>query len=83
MTMEDVQFIDVNGASLAYRIAGPDNTGPLIITLHGGRGFGMNIYKYNNIPALALTTSAKRRPLFGLHSLLSPGSGRAVSSFIL
>ncbi|PMD41926.1 alpha/beta-hydrolase [Hyaloscypha variabilis F] len=34
-----VEFVDINGAHLAYRLVGPNN-GPLFITLHGGRGFG-------------------------------------------
>ncbi|KAK6844126.1 hypothetical protein PG995_014236 [Apiospora arundinis] len=34
-----VQFVEVNGARLAYRIAGPADA-PLFITLHGGRGMG-------------------------------------------
>ncbi|KAJ4387340.1 hypothetical protein N0V93_007929 [Gnomoniopsis smithogilvyi] len=34
-----VEFVDINGANLAYRICGP-NDAPLIITLHGGRGMG-------------------------------------------
>ncbi|TEA20434.1 Proline iminopeptidase [Colletotrichum sidae] len=34
-----VDFVEINGARLAYRIAGPDNA-PLMITLHGGRGTG-------------------------------------------
>lgn len=34
-----VEFIPINGAKLAYRLVGPENA-PLIITLHGGRGFG-------------------------------------------
>ncbi|KAI9162657.1 Proline iminopeptidase [Paramyrothecium foliicola] len=34
-----VDFIDINGARLAYRLTGPDQA-PLMITLHGGRGFG-------------------------------------------
>lgn len=34
-----VEFVEINGASLAYAIAGPQD-GPLIITLHGGRGMG-------------------------------------------
>lgn len=34
-----LQFIDINGARLAYRIEGPDDA-PILITLHGGRGFG-------------------------------------------
>ncbi|KAJ6082990.1 hypothetical protein N7467_007125 [Penicillium canescens] len=34
-----VEFVSVNGAQLAYRLVGPENA-PLIITLHGGRGFG-------------------------------------------
>ncbi|KGO55398.1 Alpha/beta hydrolase fold-1 [Penicillium expansum] len=34
-----VEFVSINGAQLAYRLVGPEN-GPLIITLHGGRGFG-------------------------------------------
>ncbi|KAH9886365.1 Alpha/Beta hydrolase protein [Xylariomycetidae sp. FL2044] len=34
-----VEFVDIHGARLAYRICGAENA-PLIITLHGGRGFG-------------------------------------------
>ncbi|RAQ71325.1 alpha/beta hydrolase [Aspergillus flavus] len=34
-----VEFVTMNGAQLAYRLAGPANA-PLIVTLHGGRGFG-------------------------------------------
>ncbi|KAL1864995.1 hypothetical protein Daus18300_007342 [Diaporthe australafricana] len=34
-----VEFVNINGARLAYRIAGPEDA-PLMITLHGGRGFG-------------------------------------------
>lgn len=34
-----VEFIDINGARLAYKICGPDHA-PLMITLHGGRGMG-------------------------------------------
>ncbi|KAJ0164869.1 Proline iminopeptidase [Colletotrichum tanaceti] len=34
-----VDFVDINGARLAYRIAGPEKA-PLMITLHGGRGMG-------------------------------------------
>ncbi|KAK7739692.1 hypothetical protein SLS53_005660 [Cytospora paraplurivora] len=34
-----VDFVDINGARLAYRISGPDDA-PLLITLHGGRGMG-------------------------------------------
>ncbi|KAH8881066.1 alpha/beta-hydrolase [Thozetella sp. PMI_491] len=34
-----VEYVDINGAKLAYRIAGPEEA-PLIITLHGGRGMG-------------------------------------------
>lgn len=34
-----VDFVQINGARLAYRIAGPDDA-PLMITLHGGRGMG-------------------------------------------
>ncbi|KAH8896163.1 alpha/beta-hydrolase [Thozetella sp. PMI_491] len=33
------EFVDINGAKLAYRLCGPTGA-PLIITLHGGRGFG-------------------------------------------
>lgn len=36
----ELKYVDINGARLAYRYGGaPD--GLLIITLHGGRGFGM------------------------------------------
>ncbi|KAI8164594.1 hypothetical protein K4K49_012288 [Colletotrichum sp. SAR 10_70] len=34
-----VEFVDINGARLAYRVAGPEDA-PLMITLHGGRGMG-------------------------------------------
>lgn len=34
-----VERVSINGAQLAYRLVGPENA-PLIITLHGGRGFG-------------------------------------------
>ncbi|KAF3021443.1 hypothetical protein E8E14_006803 [Neopestalotiopsis sp. 37M] len=34
-----VEFVEINGAQLAYRICGPEDA-PLIITLHGGRGMG-------------------------------------------
>ncbi|KAF5501975.1 Proline iminopeptidase [Colletotrichum aenigma] len=34
-----VDFVDINGARLAYRVVGPENA-PLMITLHGGRGMG-------------------------------------------
>lgn len=34
-----VELVNINGARLAYRIAGPEDA-PLMITLHGGRGFG-------------------------------------------
>ncbi|KAI0596939.1 Alpha/Beta hydrolase protein [Biscogniauxia sp. FL1348] len=34
-----VGFVEINGARLAYQICGPEGA-PLIITLHGGRGFG-------------------------------------------
>ncbi|KAK8040041.1 hypothetical protein PG993_008452 [Apiospora rasikravindrae] len=39
MADDDVQFVEINGARLAYRIAGPLDA-PLFITLHGGRGMG-------------------------------------------
>jgi hypothetical protein len=31
-------FVNINGAVLAYEISSDE---PLLITLHGGRGFGM------------------------------------------
>jgi proline iminopeptidase len=34
-----VEFLTVNGATLAYAITGPTSA-PLMITLHGGRGMG-------------------------------------------
>lgn len=37
-----VEFIDINGAKLAYKLTGPGDA-PLIITLHGGRGFGEHL----------------------------------------
>ncbi|RXK37936.1 hypothetical protein M231_04825 [Tremella mesenterica] len=41
-----LQFIDINGATLAYRIVGPKEA-PLIITLHGGRGLGTHESDFN------------------------------------
>jgi proline iminopeptidase len=35
-----VEYVRINGATLAYVISGTDATKPLFITLHGGRGFG-------------------------------------------
>jgi hypothetical protein len=35
-----VEFVDINGARLAYTISDNDATKPILITLHGGRGFG-------------------------------------------
>ncbi|KAF2799748.1 alpha/beta-hydrolase [Melanomma pulvis-pyrius CBS 109.77] len=35
-----VEFILINGASLAYTITDNDTSKPLFVTLHGGRGFG-------------------------------------------
>jgi hypothetical protein len=37
-----VEYIDINGANLAYKLTGPDGA-PLILTLHGGRGFGEHL----------------------------------------
>ncbi|KAJ5740865.1 Alpha/beta hydrolase fold-1 [Penicillium malachiteum] len=34
-----VDYVSINGAQLAYRLIGPQEA-PLMITLHGGRGFG-------------------------------------------
>lgn len=34
-----MDYVEINGARLAYRICGPDGA-PLLITLHGGRGMG-------------------------------------------
>ncbi|KAK8006042.1 hypothetical protein PG991_012339 [Apiospora marii] len=39
MADDEVQFVEINGARLAYRIAGTEDA-PLFITLHGGRGMG-------------------------------------------
>ena len=43
--MASLQYVDINGASLAYRICGPPDA-PLIITLHGGRGFGTDAWTH-------------------------------------
>jgi proline iminopeptidase len=37
-----VDFVEIHGARLAYRLTGPSDGG-LIITLHGGRGMGMTM----------------------------------------
>jgi hypothetical protein len=34
-------FVEINGARLAYAVSDNDESKPLFITLHGGRGFGM------------------------------------------
>ena len=34
-----VNYVNINGARLAYQISGPEDA-PLFITLHGGRGMG-------------------------------------------
>ncbi|KAF3053752.1 hypothetical protein E8E11_011944 [Didymella keratinophila] len=41
-----VAFVEINGASLAYTISGCDDTKPLFVTLHGGRGFGYLAQQY-------------------------------------
>lgn len=43
-----VEFVDINGARLAYRICGPDHA-PLMITLHGGRGMGKSTISISRI----------------------------------
>ena len=35
-----VEYVQINGARLAYVISSTDASKPLFITLHGGRGFG-------------------------------------------
>jgi poly(3-hydroxybutyrate) depolymerase len=37
--IDEVSEVEINGAQLHYRLSGPPEA-PLIITLHGGRGFG-------------------------------------------
>lgn len=37
--MAEYGFVTINEARIAYRLTGSKDT-PLIITLHGGRGFG-------------------------------------------
>ncbi|KAL3455823.1 alpha/beta-hydrolase [Aspergillus heterothallicus] len=52
-----VFYIEVNNATLAYRLAGPDDVdAPLIITLHGGRGFGDHSSDFQAFSPLAQTT---------------------------
>jgi hypothetical protein len=36
-----LRFIHINGANLAYKITSNETNKPLFVTLHGGRGFGM------------------------------------------
>lgn len=45
-------YITINNAKLAYNIAGPQHS-PLIITLHGGRGFGDHASDFSAYSALA------------------------------
>ena len=45
-------YITINNAKLAYNIAGPQHS-PLIITLHGGRGFGDHTSDFSAYSALA------------------------------
>ena len=40
-----VEHATVNGAQLTYRLVGPKDA-PLLITLHGGRGFGKTSTAY-------------------------------------
>ncbi|KAL2422036.1 Proline iminopeptidase PfmaB [Exophiala dermatitidis] len=47
-----VGFIEINGARLAYRLVGVENA-PLIITLHGGRGFGDHKFDFTAYSPLA------------------------------
>lgn len=42
LQIDSMDFVDINGATLAYRLVGPANA-PLFLTLHGGRGFGTPI----------------------------------------
>jgi pimeloyl-ACP methyl ester carboxylesterase len=46
-----METIEINGAILAYRIVG--HIGPLLITLHGGRGFGTHASDYAAYSPLA------------------------------
>ncbi|BCS20469.1 alpha/beta fold hydrolase [Aspergillus puulaauensis] len=48
-------YITINNANLAYDISGPEH-GPLIITLHGGRGFGDHASDFSAYSALAAHT---------------------------
>lgn len=45
-------YITINRARLAYDVSGPDD-GPLIITLHGGRGFGDHTSDFSAYSALS------------------------------
>ncbi|KAF2639037.1 alpha/beta-hydrolase [Massarina eburnea CBS 473.64] len=47
------EFVQINGAKLAYAISSDDATKPLFITLHGGRGFGSHESDYNAYLPLA------------------------------
>ncbi|CDM28863.1 hypothetical protein DTO013E5_1323 [Penicillium roqueforti] len=47
-----VEYVSINGAQLAYRLIGPADA-PLIITLHGGRGFGDHKSDYKAYSSLS------------------------------
>ncbi|KAH8596799.1 Alpha/Beta hydrolase protein [Bisporella sp. PMI_857] len=47
-----LESMSINGAEIKYRLIGPENA-PLIITLHGGRGFGDHVGDFTAFSPLA------------------------------
>ncbi|KAL5438275.1 hypothetical protein PMIN07_001970 [Paraphaeosphaeria minitans] len=48
-----IEYVQINGAKLAYMISSTDASKPLFITLHGGRGFGSHESDYRAYMPLA------------------------------
>ena len=73
-----VKSVAINGAELAYEIAGPEHA-PLIITLHGGRGMGDS----SNLTCIIghKLMMVDRRPQVGLRSVQS--SERSLSYLVV
>lgn len=65
-----IDFVQVNGANLAYRLCGPDKA-PLIITLHGGRGMGKTTFTSTVYRTQANHHAGDHKSDFKIYSQLS------------
>ncbi|KAK8135011.1 hypothetical protein PG984_007023 [Apiospora sp. TS-2023a] len=82
MADDDVQFVEINGARLAYRIAGPEDA-PLFITLHGGRGMGdhrSDFKAYSPLTSSSSSSADDRRGAGGYRVLAFDYRGHGRSS---